>query len=135
VKPLTDFYHFTKDNKIYHHTQCKACEKEMRVEDKKAYREANKEKLAQKKKEWVDNNKEHYTEYRQEYSNRPEVKERRKVKVVCSVCGTEIRKDGLKRHMTIHDPKNYDKNGLIIYCIVIFLIGINIPKRKQPCLS
>ena len=82
----------------------------MRVEDKKAYREANKEKLAQKKKEWVENNKEHYTEYRKEYRHRPEVKERSKVKVVCSVCGTEIRKDGLKRHMTIHDPKYYDKN-------------------------
>ena len=115
VKPLTDFYHFTKDNKIYHHTQCKACEKEMRVEDKKAYREANKEKLAQKKIEWVENNKEHYTEYRKEYRNRPEVKERSKIKVVCSVCGSEIRKDGLKRHMEIHNPKNYDKNGLRIY--------------------
>ena len=111
VKPLTDFNHYTiANNKIYHRTACKACEKEMRVEDKKAYREANKEKLAQKKIEWVENNKEHYTEYRKEYRNRPEVKERSKVKVVCSVCGTEIRKDGLKRHMTIHDPKNYDKN-------------------------
>ena len=116
VKPLTDFNHYTKaNNKIYHRTVCKECEKEMRVEDKKAYREANKEKLAQKKIEWVENNKEHYTEYRKEYNNRPEVKERSKIKVVCSVCGTEIRKDGLKRHMTIHDPKNYDKNGLRIY--------------------
>jgi RNase P subunit RPR2 len=42
VKPLTDSYHFTKDNKIYHHAQCKECEKEMRVDDKKAYREAKK---------------------------------------------------------------------------------------------
>ena len=115
VKPLTDFYHFTKDDKLYHHTQCKACEKEMRVEDKKAYVEANKEKIAAKKKEYAQNNKEKIKEYRKEYINRPEVKERSKVKVVCSVCGTEIRKDGLKRHMTIHDPKNYDKNGLRIY--------------------
>ena len=115
VKPLTDFNHYTKaNNKIYHRTACKECEKEMRVEDKKAYREANKEKLAQKKIEWVENNKEHYTEYRKEYNNRPEVKERSKIKVVCSVCGSEIRKDGLKRHMEIHNPNNY-KNGLRIY--------------------
>jgi RNase P subunit RPR2 len=115
VKPLTDFYHFTKDDKLYHHTQCKVCEKEMRVEDKKAYVEANKEKIAAKKKEYAQNNKEKIKEYCTEYRHRPEVKERSKVKVVCSVCGTEIRKDGLKRHMTIHDPKNYDKNGLRIY--------------------
>ena len=116
VKPLTDFNHFTiANNKIYHRTACKACEKEMRVEDKKAYVEANKEKIAEKKKEYAQNNKEKIKEYRKEYINRPEVKERSKVKVVCSVCGTEIRKDGLKRHMTIHDPKNYDKNGLRIY--------------------
>ena len=116
VKPLTDFNHFTiANNKIYHRTACKACEKEMRVEDKKAYREANKEKIAEKKKEYAQNNKEKINEYQKEYKNRPEVKERSKVKVVCSVCGTEIRKDGLKRHMTIHDPKNYDKNGLRIY--------------------
>ena len=53
VKPLTDFNHYTKaNNKIYHRTACKECEKEMRVEDKKAYREANKEKIAEKKKEF-----------------------------------------------------------------------------------
>ena len=116
VKPLTEFHHYTKSktDKIYHRTACKECEKEMRVEDKKAYREANKEKLAQKKIEWVENNKEHYTEYRKEYNNRPEVKERSKVKVVCSICGSDIRKDGLKRHMEIHNPKNY-KNGPRIY--------------------
>ena len=114
VKPLTDFNHFTKDDKIYHRTACKKCETEARRPDQKAYREANKEKLAQKKIEWVENNKEHYTEYRKEYNNRPEVKERSKVKVVCSICGSEIRKDGLKRHMEIHNPKNY-KNGLRIY--------------------
>ncbi len=116
VKPLTDFYHFTNNNKIYHHTQCKVCEKEMRVEDKKAYREANKEKLAEKKKEWTEQNKEHCKEVRQKYyeTNKQVISEKKKVKVVCSVCGTEIRKDGLKRHMTIHDPKNY-KNGLRIY--------------------
>ena len=115
VKPLTDFNHYTiANNKTYHRTACKACEKEMRVEDKKAYREANKEKIAEKKKEYAQNNKEKIKEYQTEYRHRPEVKERSKVKVVCSVCGTEIRKDGLKRHMTNHDPKNY-KNGLRIY--------------------
>ncbi len=66
-------------------------------------------------KEYTQENKEKVNEYQTEYRNRPEVKERSKVKVVCSVCGTETRKDGLKRHMTIHDPKNYDKNGLRIY--------------------
>ncbi len=115
VKPIINFNHFTKDNKIYHKTLCKECEKITRAPDQKAYREANKEKLAQKKKEYAQNNKEKINEYKTEYNNRPEVKERSKVKVVCSVCGTEIRKDGLKRHMTIHDPKNYDKNGLRIY--------------------
>ena len=115
VKPLTDFNHFTKDNKIYHRTACKKCETEARRPDQKAYREANKEKIAEKKKEYAQNNKEKIKEYRKEYINRQEVKERSKVKVVCLVCGTEIRKDGLKRHMTIHDPKNYDKNGLRIY--------------------
>jgi hypothetical protein len=116
VKQLTDFNSYTKaNNKIYHRTACKECEKEMRVEDQKAYREANKEKLAQKKKEWVKNNTEKYTEYLKEYSNEQEVKERSKVKVVCLVCGTEIRKDGLKQDMPIHDQKNYDKNGLRIY--------------------
>ena len=111
VKPLSDFSHYTKDDKLYHRTQCKACETKARRSDQKAYREANKEKIAQKDKEYAQNNKEKI----KEYYNRPEVKERSKVKVVCSVCGTEIRKDGLKRHMTIHDPKNYDKNGLRIY--------------------
>ena len=115
VKPLSDFSHYTKDDKLYHRTQCKACETKARRLDQKAYREANKEKIAQKDKEYAQNNKEKINEYRKEYRNRPEVKERSKVKVVCSVCGTEIRKDGLKRHMTIHDPKNYDKNGLRIY--------------------
>ena len=115
VKPLSDFSHYTKDDKLYHRTQCKACETKARRSDQKAYREANKEKIAEKKKEYAQNNKEKINEYQKEYKNRPEVKERSKVKVVCSVCGTEIRKDGLKRHMTIHDPKNYDKNGLRIY--------------------
>ena len=115
VKPLTDFYHFTKDDKIYHHTQCKACEKIARVPDKKAYREANKEKIAQRKKEYAQENKEKINEYQTDYRNRPEVKERSKMKVACSVCGIEIRKDGLKRHMETHDPKNYGKNGLRIY--------------------
>ena len=118
VKPLTDFNHYTKaNNKIYHRTACKECEKVARAPDQKAYREANKEKLAEKKKEWTEQNKEHCKEVRQKYyeTNKQVISEKKKVKVVCSVCGTEIRKDGLKRHMTIHDPKNYDKNGLRIY--------------------
>jgi hypothetical protein len=51
VKPLTDFYHYikSKDDKIYHRTACKECDKEVRVEDKQAYREANKEKLDRKR--------------------------------------------------------------------------------------
>ena len=115
VKPLSDFYQRTKDNKTYYNTRCKPCESQARRPDQKAYREANKGKIAQKDKEYAQNNKEKINEYKTEYRNRPEVKERSKIKVVCSVCGTEIRKDGLKRHMTIHDPKNYDKNGLRIY--------------------
>ena len=75
----------------------------MRVEDKKAYVEANKEKIAQRKKEYAQNNKEKINEYQKEYSNRPEVKERSKIKVACSICGFDIRKDGLKRHMETHD--------------------------------
>ena len=114
VKPLTDFSHFTKDDKIYHRTACKKCETEARKPDQKAYREANKDKIAEKKKEYAQNNKEKIKEYCTEYRNRPEVKDRSKVKVVCSICGSEIRKDGLKRHMEIHNPKNY-KNGLRIY--------------------
>ena len=86
-----------------------------RKPDQKAYREANKEKIAQKDKEYAQNNKEKINEYKTEYRNRPEVKERSKVKAVCSFCGCEIRKDGLKRHMETHDPKNYGKNGLRIY--------------------
>ena len=115
VKPLSDFSHYTKDDKLYHRTQCKACETKARRSDQKAYREANKDKIAEKKKEYAQNNKEKINEYSKDYSNRPEVKERSKVKVVCSICGSEIRKDGLKRHMEIHNPKNYDKNGLRIY--------------------
>ena len=115
VKPLTDFYNRTKDNNTFYYTRCKECERIARAPDQKAYRESNKEKIAQRKKEYTQENKEKVNEYQTEYRNRPEVKERSKVKVVCSVCGTEIRKDGLKRHMTIHDPKNYDKNGLRIY--------------------
>ena len=115
MKPLTDFYHRIKDDKTFYYTRCKECERIARAPDQKAYREANKEKLAQKKKEWVESNKEHYKEYKTEYRNRPEVKERSKVKAVCSFCGCEIRKDGLKRHMETHDPKNYGKNGLRIY--------------------
>jgi ribosomal protein S27E len=113
VKPLTEFHHYTKSktDKIYHRTACKECENEARKPDQKAYREANKEKIAEKKKEYAQNNKEKI----KEYYNQPEVKERSKVKVVCSICGSEIRKDGLKRHMEIHNPKNYDKNGLRIY--------------------
>jgi hypothetical protein len=88
---------------------------EARRPDQKAYREANKEETAEKKKDYAQNIKEKIKEYCTEYRHRPEVKERSKAKVVCSVCGTEIRKDGLKRHMRIHDPKNYDKNGLRIY--------------------
>ena len=113
VKPLTEFHHYTKSktDKIYHRTACKECENEARKPDQKAYREANKDKIAEKKKEYAQNNKEKI----KEYYNRPEVKERSKIKVVCSVCGTEIRKDGLKRHMGIHTPKNCDKNGLQFY--------------------
>ena len=114
VKPLSDFSHYTKDDKLYHRTQCKKCETEARKPDQKAYREANKEKIAEKKKEYAQNNKEKIKEYCTDYKNRPEVKERSKVKVVCSICGSEIRKDGLKRHMEIHNPNNY-KNGLRIY--------------------
>ena len=115
VKPLSDFSHYTKDDKLYHRTQCKACETKARRSDQKAYREANKEKIAQKDKEYAQNNKEKIKEYCTEYRNRPEVKERSKIKVACSICGCEIRKDGLKRHMETHDPKNYGKNGLRIY--------------------
>ena len=114
VKPLSDFSHYTKDDKVYHRTQCKACETKARRSDQKAYREANKEKIAEKKKEYAQNNKEKIKEYCTDYKNRPEVKERSKVKVVCSICGSEIRKDGLKRHIEIHNPTNY-KNGLRIY--------------------
>ncbi len=87
VKPLTEFHHYTKSkgDKIYHRTACKECEKEIRVEDKKAYREANKEKIAERKKEYAQNNKEKIKEYCTDYRNRPEVKERSKVKVVCSI--------------------------------------------------
>ena len=115
VKPLSDFSHYTKDDKLYHRTECKACATKARRSDQKAYREANKETIAQKKKEYAQENKEKINEYKTEYKNRPEVKERSKVKAVCSICGSEIRKDGLKRHMEIHNPKNYDKNGLRIY--------------------
>ncbi len=101
VKPLINFNHFTKDNKIYHKTLCKGCEKIARAPDQKAYREANKEKLAQKKKEYAQNNKEKINEYKTEYRNRPEVKERSKLKVMCE-CGCEIRKDGMRQHL-----KNY----------------------------
>ena len=115
VKPLTDFYNRTKDNKTYSYTRCKECERIARAPDQKAYRESNKEKIAQRKKEYAQENKEKINEYQTDYRNRPEVKERSKMKVACSVCGIEIRKDGLKRHMETHDPKNYGKNGLRIY--------------------
>ena len=101
VKPLTSFNHFTKDNKIYYRTRCKPCESEARRPDQKAYREANKEKIAQKDKEYAQNNKEKINEYKTEYRNRPEVKERSKLKVMCE-CGCEIRKDGMRQHL-----KNY----------------------------
>jgi hypothetical protein len=114
TKPITDFYYYNKGDKKYHKNTCKACEKIMRVDEKKAYQEANKDKIAAKKKEYVDNNREKVNEYQKEYKNRPEVKEKSKVKVVCSVCGTEIRKDGLKRHMTNHDPKSFNEHGLRI---------------------
>ena len=109
VKPLSDFSHYTKDDKLYHRTQCKACETKSRRLDQKAYREANKEKIAQKDKEYAQNNKEKIKDYQTEYRNRPEVKERSKIKVACSICGFDIRKDGLKRHMETHDPKNYSR--------------------------
>ena len=115
VKPLSEFSCCTKNGKIYHRTSCKPCESNSRKEDQKAYREANKEKIAAKKKEYVENNRDKVNEHRREYKNRPEVKEKSKVKVVCSICGTEIRKDGLKRHMTNHDPKKFDSRGLRIY--------------------
>ena len=115
VKPLTDFYHRTKDNNTFYYTRCKECERIARAPDQKAYRESNKEKIAQRKKEYAQENKEKINEYRTEYRNRPEVKERSKIKVACSICGFDIRKDGLKRHMETHDPKNYSKNGLRIY--------------------
>ena len=89
--------------------------KEKIKEKKKEYYQLNKEKKKKHQQKWRQLNKEKIKEYCTEYRHRPEVKERSKVKVVCSICGTEIRKDGLKRHMTIHDPKNYDKNGLRIY--------------------
>ena len=101
VKPLTDFYHRTKDNKTYYNTRCKPCESEARRPDQKAYREANKEKIAQKDKEYAQNNKDRIKEYQTEYRNRPEVKERSKIKVMCA-CGCEIRKDGMRQHL-----KNY----------------------------
>ena len=117
VKPLSDFSHYTKDDKVYHRTQCKACETKARRSDQKAYQEANKEKIAQRKKEYAQNNKEHCKEVRKKYyeENKEKLSEKGKVKAVCSFCGCEIRKDGLKRHMETHDPKNYGKNGLRIY--------------------
>ena len=101
VKPLTDFYHRTKDNKTFYYTRCKECECMARKPDQKAYREANKDKIAQKDKEYAQNNKEKINEYQTEYRNRPEVKERSKLKVMCE-CGCEIRKDGMRQHL-----KNY----------------------------
>ena len=101
VKPLSDFSHYTKDDKLYHRTECKACATKARRSDQKAYREANKETIAQKKKEYAQNNKEKINEYKTEYRNRPEVKERSKLKVMCA-CGCEIRKDGMRQHL-----KNY----------------------------
>ncbi len=101
VKPLSDFSNFTKDNKIYCRTRCKPCESEARRPDQKAYREANKEKIAQRKKEYAQENKEKINEYNTEYRNRPEVKEKSKLKVMCA-CGCEIRKDGMRQHL-----KNY----------------------------
>ena len=101
VKPLSDFSHYTKDDKLYHRTECKACATKARRSDQKAYREANKETIAQKKKEYAQENKEKINEYKTEYRNRPEVKERSKLKVMCE-CGCEIRKDGMRQHL-----KNY----------------------------
>ena len=97
VKPLSDFSHFTKDNKICYRTRCKPCKSQARWPDQNAYREANKEKIAQKKKEYAQNNKEKINEYKTEYRNRPEVKERSKIKVMRE-CGCEIRKDGMRQH-------------------------------------
>ena len=117
VKPLTDFYIRTKDNRTYSYTRCKECERIARAPDQKAYREANKEKIAQRKKEYAQENKEHCKEVRKKYyeENKEKLSEKGKVKAVCSFCGCETRKDGLKRHMETHDPKNYGKNGLRIY--------------------
>ena len=47
--------------------------------------------------------------------NKEKLSEKGKIKAACSICGCEIRKDGLKKHMETHDPNNYGKNGLRIY--------------------
>ena len=58
VKPLSDFSHYTKDDKLYHRTDCKACATKARRSDQKAYREANKEKIKEQQKRCREKRKE-----------------------------------------------------------------------------
>ena len=78
-------------------TEYKETHKEENKERCKTYREKHPEKVAESKKKCYEKKPEQYKEYRQEYRQRDEVVERRKLKVVC-ICGCKVRKDDIRRH-------------------------------------
>ena len=83
--------------------------KEENKERCKKYRENNPIKVAEGKKKCYIQNKEHYKKHRQEYRQRDEVIERRKIKVDC-ICGCEVRKEDIRRHQQTKKHQEALKN-------------------------
>ena len=71
--------------------------KEENKERCKKYREENPEKVSESKKKCYDKKPEQYKKHHQEYRQRDDVIQRRKLKIICS-CGCEVRKEDIRRH-------------------------------------
>lgn len=90
------YYEKNKERIAEKHKEYYEENKEVLKQYQQQYQENNKDKIAERKKEYYENNKKKILEKRKD--NKDMIKEKASQKVTCSVCGKEIRKDGLKRH-------------------------------------
>ena len=80
------------------------------LEKVKEYRQNNRDKLLEKEKEYRIKNRDEIAERMKEYriKNRDELIAKKKEKIICNICGCNVRKDGLKRHQETKKCMNYN---------------------------
>ena len=89
----------TRTHKEWHKVYCEN-NKEKIKEKKKEYYENNKDKIKEKNKEYYEKNKIQISKRDKKYyeKNKTEINEKRKEKVICDLCGTQVSKYCLNRH-------------------------------------